>query len=448
MKFPETANGKLDRNALPDPSDDDAVVNHDMLSDVVEDADASNTDDRVHREHGYVTVTNGDLSCTEKGQLQQQQQRGTWALTRHICIIIEKVRGRRPLRTGAASFASIGVDSLGAVLFVKYLSESVGGVKIDPLTVYAPGVTVRSFAEDLYKRLEEKHPEVLHALGIPPEHDVESYPSRDIRGSSDMIHNTSQRRNGIAGSGVVRDRSSSLYSSSSSPPMRHSAHEWSDSIIEERERGGGGECEYESDAFACNTEGIDDVIVDDHYEGATDARELETSFDNILAANRSLVEGLRGVFALFVLIDHFHDPDHRITDAFMTDTYLFILFSGFTTALQLRELPRFCSSHRRGMSIVGSPLVGVVGHDQGILEEVGPWLLPRLGMNYRQFLVSRAVGLMPVLWLGLVLFTPAWIEQSWYHDVDRSVEVGCPLLYALALQSWWRPACHYYGPNR
>ena len=439
MKFPETANGKLDRNALPDPSDDDTAVDtlvHGMMSsDDVDVSDATDVDDRARREHGYLPVVQA-LSCADNDQLQQQQ-RGTWALTRHICTIVEKVRGRRPPRTGATSFASIGVDSLGAVLFVKYLSESVGGVKIDPVTIYAPGVTVRSFAEDLYKRLEEKHPEVLQALGIPPEPDVVSYSSREIRGGGggDMMHNTSQRRSGAAGSSGSRDR---LSVSSSSSTMNHSAHEWPDSV-EER---GGGECE--TDAFAGVSEGVDDVV-DDHYEGAADARELDTSFDNILAANRSLVEGLRGVFALFVLVDHFHDPDYRITDAFVTDTYLFILFSGFTTALQLREPPRFGSCHKHSMRIVGS--TGSVG-GHGIIDEEGPWLLPRLGMNHRQFLVSRAVGLMPVLWLGLGLFTPAWVEQSWYHDVARSVEVGCPVLYALAMQSWWRPACHYYGPNR
>ena len=38
-------------------------------------------------------------------------------LADHICSLIERVRGRRPF--AGASFAAIGVDSLGAVMFIK-----------------------------------------------------------------------------------------------------------------------------------------------------------------------------------------------------------------------------------------------------------------------------------------------------------------------------------------
>ena len=60
--------------------------------------------------------------------------------TPHSCVI-PQVRGRRPVL--ANSFASIGVDSLGAVMFIKYLSDSVGGIRIEPSKIYAPGVTIR-----------------------------------------------------------------------------------------------------------------------------------------------------------------------------------------------------------------------------------------------------------------------------------------------------------------
>lgn len=63
------------------------------------------------------------------------------AMAKHICDVIEKVRGKRP--TYSNSFASIGVDSLGAVMFIKYLSDSVGGLRIEPSKIYAPGVTIR-----------------------------------------------------------------------------------------------------------------------------------------------------------------------------------------------------------------------------------------------------------------------------------------------------------------
>jgi hypothetical protein len=42
-----------------------------------------------------------------------------------------------------------------------------------------------------------------------------------------------------------------------------------------------------------------------------------------------------------VLYDHFHHPHSAINQDFTADTYLFILISGFTTALQLRETPIF-----------------------------------------------------------------------------------------------------------
>jgi len=102
-------------------------------------------------------------------------------------------------------------------------------------------------------------------------------------------------------------------------------------------------------------------------------------------------------------------------------------------------------------------------------------LRPRRGVPTGRFLLSRAVGLFPVLWLGLLLFLPAWVEQTVFHEVPWAVRVGCPALYAVGMQvcrallcvpepyfssqrvcvsrpgcaqSWWRPACHYYGPNR
>ena len=54
------------------------------------------------------------------------------------------MRGKRPNLSN--SFASIGVDSLGAVMFIKYLSDSVGGIRIEPSKIYAPGVTIRLVA--------------------------------------------------------------------------------------------------------------------------------------------------------------------------------------------------------------------------------------------------------------------------------------------------------------
>jgi acyl carrier protein len=59
-----------------------------------------------------------------KVDINSDSHREYLSIAKHICDVVEKVRGRRPVLS--SSFASIGVDSLGAVMFVKYLSESLG----------------------------------------------------------------------------------------------------------------------------------------------------------------------------------------------------------------------------------------------------------------------------------------------------------------------------------
>jgi hypothetical protein len=85
------------------------------------------------------------------------------SMAAHICDVIKQVRGRRP--KPSSSFAMIGVDSLGAVMFIKSLSDSLGGVRIEPSKLYAPGVTITSFAEELYQRLLTENPDALEKVG-------------------------------------------------------------------------------------------------------------------------------------------------------------------------------------------------------------------------------------------------------------------------------------------
>ena len=146
--FPTTANGKLYRKALPEPP----------LHDEDEDDEGEEGDEGEGKR---------GAAADDTLQAQQQQQRGQAALTRHVAAVAARLRGRAPPSPSYASFAAVGVDSLGAVLFVRALSASLGGdVRVDAAELFAPGVTVRSFAEGLYRRLEDKHPEV--PFSTPP----------------------------------------------------------------------------------------------------------------------------------------------------------------------------------------------------------------------------------------------------------------------------------------
>ena len=120
--FPLTANGKLDRKAFPDPQPT---------------SDSFDTGAVVPRAQTMIS---------------------------YVADAIEAVRGSRPLMT--SSFASIGVDSLGAVLFIRYLSDRLEGVHIEPSMLYAPKVTVQSFAADIWERLLHERPDLFIKLRI------------------------------------------------------------------------------------------------------------------------------------------------------------------------------------------------------------------------------------------------------------------------------------------
>jgi hypothetical protein len=176
QSFPETANGKLDRKALPDPASSDQVIEM-----------RSSTEEQAQPQSPCIEDNSAViLNCTRggaesgvgagvgvgvegKGAYLNSRQRSlldsknVTIMVKHICDMVEQMRGRRP--SSGSSFAAIGVDSLGAVMFIKFLSDSLGGIRIEPAKIYAPGVTIRTFAEGLITRLEKEKPDALLQLG-------------------------------------------------------------------------------------------------------------------------------------------------------------------------------------------------------------------------------------------------------------------------------------------
>lgn len=174
QSFPETANGKLDRKALTDPASSDQVIEM-----------QSSAEERVQPQSPCIEDTLAiNFNCTRGGgesgvgagvgvegksaYLNSRQRsllnsKNVTTMVKHICDMVEQMRGRRP--SSGSSFAAIGVDSLGAVMFIKFLSDSLGGIRIEPAKIYAPGVTIKTFAEGLITRLEKEKPDALLQLG-------------------------------------------------------------------------------------------------------------------------------------------------------------------------------------------------------------------------------------------------------------------------------------------
>ena len=152
-----------------------------------------------------------------------------------------------------------------------------------------------------------------------------------------------------------------------------------------------------------------------------------------MLSNVRLLQGIRGILTYLVLWDHFHHPAPFSTVVY-ADTFLFILMSGFSTALQLRITPAFDTTSTGAIA-----------------------LKVRKKFKWRNLLSSRAQGLYPVLWLALLVNAPYW----YYQDTDyrgraysnhapglqqsRS-SAACTFLYIMGLQSLY-PVCQSAGPD-
>jgi hypothetical protein len=96
--------------------------------------------------------------------------------------------------------------------------------------------------------------------------------------------------------------------------------------------------------------------------------------------------------------------------------------SGFTTSLQLRETPVFLktdstketiSTREEGTDRTSAVAVPIPLHQVEAGDKNFRYVLqPRQKLNFGTFLLSRLVGLLPILWLGLLLNMGSWLNLT------------------------------------
>eukprot|EP01038_Epipyxis_sp_PR26KG_P005095 gene5095-7104_t len=329
--FPQTPNGKLDRKALPDPP-------------LFDDEIKTETEEIANLHIG---------SMPTRSKLDEQEHHNV-ALLNHVCGIVESVRGRRPgVNT---SFAAMGMDSLGAVVLVKRLSDGLDNLKIEQSFLYSSGLTVHDLVEVLRERLLKEKNTFITNLEYNYERE------------RDLEENTKRKNNSLDLSNENDDE--------------------------------------EMDFLPCK---------------------FNSHFEALLGRNVDFILGLRGFYAFMVLWDHYHGEDSLTSSSWAVDTGLFVLISGLTTSFQLRIAPKVISTPN------------------------GVTLLPLQPFKPFHFLISRAIGIFPVLWIGIIISIPFWLDQAKYQKSTghfSAIEEGiCAPLYVIGFQSWVRPQCHHTGPN-
>ena len=131
--FPLTANGKLDRNSLISTALDSVVVDF-------------------------------GTELVEKSGLPTQSSSCSQSMVQHVSSVIHSVNGRWPRPD--SFFTSVGVDSLGAIIFVRNLSDSLGGARISPADVFDAQLTISAFSKKIFEEMQMNHPSTLADLGI------------------------------------------------------------------------------------------------------------------------------------------------------------------------------------------------------------------------------------------------------------------------------------------
>jgi len=127
-------------------------------------------------------------------------------------------------------------------------------------------------------------------------------------------------------------------------------------------------------------EDINDDESNNNIDSIKKVTNCENAFEMLITSNIRFLQGLRGLFAFIVLWDHYY-PINVLSQSpvLQQDTNLFVLLSGFTVGLKLRNLP-VCN--------------------YSINNELN--LEPPVLFPWKSFLITRCYGLFPVLWIALV----------------------------------------------
>lgn len=177
-------------------------------------------------------------------------------------------------------------------------------------------------------------------------------------------------------------------------------------------------------------DGDEENVLEEGEEDANNLVHRTDYFGAVLLSNRRLMDGLRGVFTLMVLFNHWHSSRTYLTSAFNVDTTLFYMISGFTTASQLRILP-----------VIKKEKDGQLSTE------------PKPSLDLWNFFLIRAVGLYPILWISLLINAPTWQLQDKYQYPNHVAGLPqeeesavCTFLYMIGMNVWTQ-TCTRRGPD-
>jgi len=459
QKFPFTPGFKIDRKQLPDPPEwaELAAQTAEMEKKVKLPLGVP-----VVRSHvGYWDADRnpGDDSDSDE---ENDASGKPLSMLQHVTSMVYRARGIRP--SAHSNFISIGVDSLGAIFFLTLLSESLGGVRIKPQEMFAQGVTVESFSKQLASKLILENPAKLQELNITAD-----FPSNYFNSAAAEEHNPKSE--------LSKDPYDSAESgcSCTNPFTLSNLKKLKSKICADIAPTEQNSADKNS---LMSGEGIERTLDDDtklrirqEKDRSACAWAFESTFEdeysNICAANLPMLDGLRCVFTFIVLFDHFWTNRALDNGTLGASISMFLLVTGWGTCLVLREAEKIRFNTVTQWFKKDSTAAAE--------EKVEGYLVTRRApFNWKTFLLTRLVGLFPVLWLALILMAPTWVKQdkarSDWTDYYNSLPLAarpkydpndltisgypqstygaiCTALYVTGLNSFYRPQCRGTGPN-